>query len=74
MPESWPQPPNSTRTSRSSSRLLTGRKGELATAGLKRELCHHVAPAEKVRGLVNAEFVRGFAATSSAAPLTYPMG
>jgi hypothetical protein len=33
---------------------------------------HHVAlAAEKLHGLANAEIVRGFAATLSAAPITY---
>ena len=46
------------------------RKGEINRRRLNREWPHHLAlPAEKVRGLANAELVRGFAATLSAASL-----
>jgi hypothetical protein len=48
------------------------RKGGITRRQLNREWPHHVAlPAEAVRGLANADTVRGFAATLSAAPMTY---
>jgi hypothetical protein len=48
------------------------RKGELNRRRLDHEWPHHVAlPAEAVRGLQNAETVRGYAASLSPAPLTY---
>jgi hypothetical protein len=53
---------------------MTRCKGEITRRQLDRQWPHHVAlPAEAVRDLANAETVRGFAATLSAAPLTYHM-
>jgi hypothetical protein len=50
---------------------MTRRKGEISRRRLRRWWPHHVAlPAEAVRGLANAETVRGFAGTLSVAPLT----
>jgi hypothetical protein len=50
------------------------RKGEITRSRLRREWSHHVAlPAEKVRGLANAELVWGFAGTLSASPMTYSL-
>lgn len=51
---------------------MTQRKGEITRPEIKRKWPHHVAlSADKVRGLVNSELVRSFAASLSAAPRPY---
>jgi hypothetical protein len=51
---------------------MVTRKGETGRAQLARWWPHHVAlPAKAVRGLQNAETVRGFAGSLSVAPRTY---
>jgi hypothetical protein len=50
------------------------RKGEITPAAIRRWWPHHVAlPAEAVRSIANSDYVRGFAATLSVAPLTYSL-
>jgi len=51
---------------------MTRRRGEVSRADIMRKWPHHVAlSAEKVRGIVNDEAVRGFADALSVAPRPY---
>ena len=53
---------------------MTQRKGEVTLSQIKHKWPHHVAlPADRVRRLKNSEEVHGFAATFSAAQLTYSL-
>ena len=52
--------------------MMTRRKGEVSRADIMRKWPHHAAlAAEKVRGIVNKEAVRGFADALSVAPRPY---